>query len=136
LREAPVVAAGLDEIAASAEAGELLQEKAAFAASAEAQFANQLFVTGTAAGGAADASEQIAVRGHTSRWYRFASPLLVKRLWGYHLGASLSEKIVDEGCNFRAEVSNMQTKDRFGAGAKIPATLYLLKDGPVQRAGE
>jgi hypothetical protein len=48
----------------------------------------------------------------------------------------LREKIVDEGCNFREEVSNMQTKDRFGAGAKIPVTLYLLKDGPVQRAGE
>jgi len=59
-----------------------------------------------------------------------------KRLWGYHLGASLGEKIVDEGCNFETEVSNMQTTDRFGAGAKIPATLYLLKDGPVQRADE
>ena len=48
----------------------------------------------------------------------------------------MREKIVDEGCNFETEVSNMQTTDRFGAGAKIPATLYLLKDGPVQRAGE
>jgi hypothetical protein len=76
-----------------------------------------LFVTGTATGRAGDASEQIAVRGHTSRWYRLAPWRVVKRLWGYHLGASLREKIVDEGCNFRAEVSNMQTKDRFGAGA-------------------
>lgn len=30
----------------------------------------------------------------------------------------------------------MQTTDRFDAGAKIPVTLYLLKDGPVQRADE
>src|SRR5882762_9797871 len=36
---------------------------------------------------------------------------------GYHLGASLGEKIVDEGCNFKGEVSNMQTTDRFDAGA-------------------
>jgi hypothetical protein len=48
----------------------------------------------------------------------------------------LREKIVDEGCNFETEVSNMQTTDRIGAGAKIPATLYLLKDGPVQRADD
>ena len=54
----------------------------------------------------------------------------------YHLGASFGEKISDEGCNFQTEVSNMQTTDRFGAGAKIPVTLYLLKDGPVQRADE
>jgi hypothetical protein len=59
-----------------------------------------------------------------------------KGLWGYHLGASLREKIVDEGCNFQTEVSNMQTTVRIGAGAKIPVTLYLLKDGPMQRAGE
>jgi hypothetical protein len=34
----------------------------------------------------------------------------VKPLSGYHLGAIWSEKIVDEGCNFHEEVSNMQTK--------------------------
>ena len=34
-----------------------------------------------------------------------------KGLWEYHLGASFGEKIVDEGCNFRGEVGNMQTKD-------------------------
>lgn len=38
-----------------------------------------------------------------------------KELWGYHLGTRLGEKIVDEGCNFRGEMSNMQTKDRFDA---------------------
>ena len=57
------------------------------------------------------------------------------RLWRYHLGARLGEKIIDEGCNFQREVSNMQTTDRFDAGAPRPAHfLYLLKDGPVQRA--
>ena len=65
----------------------------------------------------------------------------VKRLWGYHLGARLGEKIIDEGCNFQGEVSNMQTTDRFGAGvtrtARDPQSLCtLLKDGPAQRAGE
>jgi hypothetical protein len=88
-----------------------------------------LFVAGTASGGAGDAGKQIAVRGHTFRWYRLRSAEPVscalglvglrfcsKRLLGYHLGARLREKFVDEGCNFEAEVSNMQTKDRFGAG--------------------
>jgi hypothetical protein len=89
-----------------------------------------LLVTGTAAGGAADACYQIAVRGHDD----FdgiprgaAGPC--KRLWGYHLGARLGEKIIDEGCNFQGEVSNMQTTDRFGAGvtrtARDPQSLCL-----------
>ena len=39
-------------------------QQAAFPAAAEAQFADQLFVTGAAAGGTADACEEIAVRGH------------------------------------------------------------------------
>jgi hypothetical protein len=118
LREAPVIAVGFDEGAARGKAGELLEEQATLAATAQAEFADQLFVASTTAGGAADACEQIAVRGHKGsldgKWQYEGS---CKRLWRYHLGARLREKIVDEGCNFQTEVSNMQTKDRFGAGA-------------------
>ena len=112
-----MIAIGLDQSAARGEAGELFKQETTFAAAAEAQFADQLLITGTAAGGAADACEQIAVRGHDDFDgipRSAAGPC--KRLWGYHLGARLGEKIIDEGCNFQGEVSNMQTTDRFGAG--------------------
>jgi hypothetical protein len=127
--KAPVVAIGLDQGAARGEAGKLLEQETTLAAATEAQFADELFVTGTAAGGAADAGKQIAIRGHDDfDGIPRAAAEPCKRLWGYHLGASLGEKIVDEGCNFRGEMSNMQTTDRFDAGATrtaraIPDTL-------------
>ena len=52
---APVLAIGLDEVAAGGHAGELLEEQTALAAAAEAEFAHQLLVSGFAAGGACDA---------------------------------------------------------------------------------
>jgi hypothetical protein len=59
-----VVAFGLDQSAARGEAGKLLEQETTLAAATQAQFADQLFVARTAAGGAADAGKQIAIRGH------------------------------------------------------------------------
>ena len=64
--DAPVLAIGLDEIAARGHAGELLQQQAAFASAAEAKLADQLLVSGFAAGGARNLRQQFPI-GHMSR---------------------------------------------------------------------
>ncbi len=64
LGQTPVVAIGLDQRATDGETRKLFQQQAALAASAQAKLPHQLLIAGTASGGAADAGEEIAVRGH------------------------------------------------------------------------
>ena len=61
-----MIAIGLDQRAARGEASELFQQQAALAAAAEAQLADQLLVTGTASGGAADAARRSRSEGMRS----------------------------------------------------------------------
>ena len=63
---APVLAIELDQLAARREAGQLLQQQAAFPAAGQAELAHQLLVSGFLAGGAADARHQFPI-GHISR---------------------------------------------------------------------
>jgi hypothetical protein len=111
LRKAPVVAVGFDQGTARGEASKLFEEEPALAATAEAEFADKLLVAGAPSGGTGDAGEKIAVGGHVDLMVLRRVVGLDKGLWEYHLGARFGEKIVDEGCNFRGEVGNMQTKD-------------------------
>ena len=61
LWDSPHIFAGAGEFAAGDQAGELLYEQTTLAATAEAEFADELFVAGLATGGAADAGQQVAV---------------------------------------------------------------------------
>ena len=60
-RNCPVIFAGAAEFAAGDHAGELLDEEAALAAAAQAEFADELLVAGALIGGTGDSIEQIAV---------------------------------------------------------------------------
>ena len=79
-----MIVVDLDEGAAGGDAGELFEEEAAFAASAEAEFADELFVAGALSGGALDASDQFAIgvlvrmAGHSPRIARVASALALR----------------------------------------------------------
>ena len=53
----------LNEMAGGGEAGEMFEEQAAFAASAEREFADELLVSGALVRGSLDVAEQFAV-GH------------------------------------------------------------------------
>lgn len=55
---------GFEEMAGGGEAGEMFEEKAAFAASAEREFADELLVSSTLVRGSLDVAEQFAV-GHS-----------------------------------------------------------------------
>jgi hypothetical protein len=115
-----VVAIGFDQGATGGKPRKLFQQQAALAAPAQAKLPHQLLIAGTASGGAADAGKEIAVRRHDAF---DGIPRLSRarnRLWRYHLGARLGEKIIDEGCNFPREVSNMQTKAAIDADAPLP----------------
>ena len=59
----PVVAVELDESSGGGEAGEVLEQQAAFAASGQRELADELLVAGALAGRAFDAAEEFAV-GH------------------------------------------------------------------------
>jgi hypothetical protein len=61
-----MLAIELDELAAESEAGQLLEEKPALTPAAQAQFADQLFVSGLASGRGGDARHEFAI-GHTPR---------------------------------------------------------------------
>ena len=61
--DGPLLAVGFDEMAGGGEAGEMFEEEAAFAASAERELADELLVSGALAGGSLDAAEEFAV-GH------------------------------------------------------------------------
>ena len=61
-----MLAIDLDKLAAEGEAGQLLKEKPALAPAAQAQFADQLLVTGLLAGRGGDAGQQFAI-GHMPR---------------------------------------------------------------------
>ena len=60
-RDRPHLVARAAEFAASDHACELFNEEAAFAATAEAKLANELFVTGPTASGAANSGDQVAI---------------------------------------------------------------------------
>jgi len=61
LAKGPVVAVELGEVAGGGEAGELLDEQAAVAASGKRKLANELLIAGALAGGAFDAAKKLAV---------------------------------------------------------------------------
>ena len=63
---APVLAIELDELAAGSEPGKLLEQQTPLAAAAQAEFADQLLVSGFSAGRGGDPREQFAI-GHSSR---------------------------------------------------------------------
>jgi hypothetical protein len=65
-RKAPVLAIELRKLAAQGEAGQLLEEKPALAAATEAQFADQLLVSGLLSRRGGNARHQFAI-GHTPR---------------------------------------------------------------------
>ena len=56
-----MVAVDLDQGSAGGDSGELLKEEAALASSAEAELADELFVTCALPGGALDAPDQLAI---------------------------------------------------------------------------
>ena len=64
--QAPLLAIELDELAARGKAGKLLEQQAPLAPAAQAELADQLLVSGFAAGGAGDAGHQLAI-GHKAR---------------------------------------------------------------------
>jgi hypothetical protein len=61
-----VLAINLDKLAAEGYAGQLLEKKPALAPTAQAQFADQLFVSGLASGRSGDARHEFAI-GHMPR---------------------------------------------------------------------
>jgi hypothetical protein len=92
-RESPLIVIGADEIAAGGHARELLLEQAALASSAEAEFADELLVSGALSRGSADAVEELAVSGHRSF-------TMVQGLGAYHLSDNCEEKIDLRGAIF------------------------------------
>jgi hypothetical protein len=61
LWDRPHLVAGAGEVATGNQAGELLEQEATFTATAEAELADELFVSCLAACGAADSCQQVAV---------------------------------------------------------------------------
>ncbi len=89
---APVLAIGFDEVAASRDAGQLLQQKTPLAPAAEAEFAHQLLVSGFAAGGASDLRQQFPIShksrlGHTSASGR----ILLNHVARYSIAVALAD---------------------------------------------
>ena len=72
--EGPVAGVELDQVAAEGDAGELLEQEAALAAAAEAEFADELLVAGAGVGAALDQADEFAV-GLRSRAFRASASL-------------------------------------------------------------
>ena len=86
LRDGPLLAIGLEEMAGGGKAGEMFEEKAAFAASAEREFADELLVSSALTRGSLDVAEQFAV-GHSD----YGSG------WREHAGQAKSARRTESG---------------------------------------
>jgi hypothetical protein len=75
-RNSPQIVARTDELSAGDQTGQLLDEEAAFASPTEAEFADELFVSGLTAGRAVNSGEQVAIASarqiSISAWVRSA----------------------------------------------------------------
>ena len=77
LGQRPVIAVGLDQFAARGHAVQLFEQHTAFAAPTQPQFADQLLVAGTLAGGAFNSMEEFAVSHPNSSAGRRMSLLIL-----------------------------------------------------------